>query len=186
MSFEAAAAAAGAPVVAYNIPGNVHRTLTPDIIGTLFERRTLIGVKDSSGDLSALRQLMELAGPERTQSVLTGSELLLDLALQIGADGAVAGLSNVDPATFVAALNAHRSGNAEELATQQGRALQLVDLYQQIEPAAGLNATQLGAMKLALHMRGVIEDPRLSSPMLAPSERQRAHVHSVLARLELL
>lgn len=164
----------------------MHQALDVDSIAKLSERGAIIGVKDSSGDLASLRSLLARPGRQRPQAVLTGSEMLLDLALIAGADGTVAGLSNVDPVSFVSLVRAHKAGDAGEVAVQQRRIQKLTRLYARIEPATGMNAVQLGAMKLALQLSGVIASPRLSAPMAHQSQRQRDHARELLSELNLI
>jgi 4-hydroxy-tetrahydrodipicolinate synthase len=174
------------PILAYNIPVNVHQALDGDLLSQLAETDTIIGVKDSSGDLAALRRLLTRLGGDRKQVVLTGSEALLDVSLLAGADGAVAGLANVDPVAFVTLVRAHQAGDGAVVAAQQQRILQLVELFRPVDPATGLNATQLGAMKLALHQRGIIAHPNLSAAMSQPGQGQREYVAEVLAAADRL
>ena len=59
-----------------------------DTLLELVERRLVVAIKDSRGDIAATRALVE--GTRNTPvRVLTGSELLADAALGFGADGIV-------------------------------------------------------------------------------------------------
>ena len=86
------------------------------VLADLVERGVVAGVKDSSTNLTGFRQLVLAGGGRADVAYFSGSDGLLDAALQVGANGSVAGLANVAPELFVAALRAHRSGDAAALA----------------------------------------------------------------------
>src|SRR6185437_9616913 len=74
--FRAIRAAAGIPLVAYDIPVCVHIKLDRDTVATLAHEGTVVGLKDSSGDDGNLRAVIgDLAGKAWA---MTGSELLVD------------------------------------------------------------------------------------------------------------
>ncbi|MGK5642956.1 dihydrodipicolinate synthase family protein [Streptomyces sp. URMC 126] len=176
--FRRVAAETALPLLAYDIPSRVHTKLPLAVLLDLAEDRTLIGLKDSSGDLDTLRHLLVALrhrDPNRHFSVLTGSELTVDAALLIGADGVVAGLGNVDPAGY-ARLYAHaQAGRWPEAVAEQNR---LTTLHALVRPAgtrdmSGTAAT-LGALKTALCLLGVIDHPTTAAPLrpLTPEAAQ--------------
>jgi 4-hydroxy-tetrahydrodipicolinate synthase len=180
--FEILARRSPVPVLAYDIPGNVGFPLPAAIVRRLITDGTIAGMKDSSPDLARLRALVA-ATRAATPDVLffTGSDALLDCALDIGADGAVAGLSNVVPHAFVAAVEAHARGDRDALAAAQAVITALVALYRPTDPDQGRNATEVGAIKSALMLMGLIESDTTSAPMTPTSDRRRDYVRSVLA-----
>ena len=89
--FLAVADASPVPVVLYHIPQFVPVHLTPDLVGRLVEHPNIIGIKDSSGDLRNLGQLIEACG--RNAQVLVGSGALLYAALEAGAAGGILGVA---------------------------------------------------------------------------------------------
>jgi 4-hydroxy-tetrahydrodipicolinate synthase len=184
--FERIAADSPVPLIAYNIPVNVGYALQPGVLRELLSRRIICGIKDSSPDLSSLRRL--ILSVDRTDEVLlfTGSDLLLDCALQVGANAAVAGLANVAPAVFVQALEAQRNHDAETLAKAQAIIAGLTRLYEPTEDFSGLNSTQLGSIKTALRLLGVIADDMVSAPMRRSSADRTDYVRTVLVECGLL
>lgn len=129
--FRLIAAASPVPVVAYDIPVAVHTKLPVDVVLGLAADGVLAGLKDSSGDLGAFREVVTGA---RTRSditgfsVLTGSELVVDSALALGADGAVPGLANVDPHGYVRLDRLCRGGDFERARAEQERLCALFGL----------------------------------------------------------
>src|SRR3546814_10304643 len=77
------------PVVAYDIPVCVHVKLERSTVVTLAREGTIVGLKDSSGDDGAFRfALMDLAD-RKDVFLMTGSEIVVDSALAVGAHGVV-------------------------------------------------------------------------------------------------
>jgi len=141
----------------------------------------IIGIKDSSPDLVGFRELIAVTPAESTRLYFTGSDALLDCALQIGANGAVAGLANVAPEAFVDAIAAHREGDVMALRRAQHTISLLTKLYRPTEVTSGTNSTQLGSIKTALRLQGVIADDAVSAPMRRSSQARVDFVRGVLA-----
>jgi 4-hydroxy-tetrahydrodipicolinate synthase len=179
--FEILARHSAVPVLAYNIPSNVGYALSAAIMRQLLIEGTVIGIKDSSPDLTSFRLVSTaVAGTVPEPLLFTGSDAQLDLALDAGANGAVPGLANVAPGLFVEALAAHRSGERERLRQIMHGLGILVRLYLPTGEEAGPNALGVGAIKTALMLQGVIEHDTLSEPMTPVSEDRRRSVRSVL------
>lgn len=185
--FEILATHSPVPVLAYNIPSNVGYALTAGQMQQLLLEETVIGIKDSSPDLTSFRQVTAaVAGMDPLPLLFTGSDALLDCALDSGANGAVPGLSNVAPDLFVQALTAHRLGDrrrVQEIMRQLGV---LVRLYLTTDPAAGPNSIGVGAIKCALRLQGVIDFDTVSAPMTPVTPERRAYVRSVLEQVDRL
>jgi 4-hydroxy-tetrahydrodipicolinate synthase len=148
------------------------------------------GLKDSSGDLAAFRQVV--TGAREHQgitgfSVLTGSELIVDAALAIGADGAVPGLGNVDPHGYVRLDGLCRAGDWDEARIEQERLCALFGMVSVGDPARmGPNSSAIGAFKTALHLRGVIDCPATAEPQIPLSPDEVEQVGKYLAAAGLL
>lgn len=178
--FEHVAAAVESPVYAYNVPVNVHSSLSVEVVAELLERGVLRGVKDSSRDIGWLRALLAAAG-KASPAVLVSAETLLDISLDLGASGIVSGLVNVDPVGFVQLYESHRSGDRAALATEQTRLTVLTGLYRGPCPGGGPNAREVGGIKAALTALGRIESDAVSAPLPPVSPALRDHARTVLA-----
>ncbi|MET8638830.1 dihydrodipicolinate synthase family protein [Streptomyces sp. NPDC004074] len=179
-----------APVVAYDIPVAVHSRLSPELVLELAADRTLAGLKDSSGDLAGFRTVVSGA---RTRpglegfAVLTGSELVMDSALALGAHGAVPGLANVDPEGYVRLYRLCRAGDWDAARAEQERLCGLYGMVRVGDPARmGGGSSSLGAFKAALHLRGVIACPATAEPQVPLSEAETEQVAKFLAGAGLL
>jgi len=94
--YEAVASETFLPVFVYNMPPLAHVDLAPELIGRLARIEGIAGIKDSGGDLDALRAV--IAGTPDDFCVLTGSFPLLVDAVEAGASGAILALANLIPA----------------------------------------------------------------------------------------
>ena len=185
--FETLAAHSPVPVLAYNIPSNVGYALTAGLMQQLLLEETVVGIKDSSPDLTSFRQVTAAVAEMHPAPLLfTGSDALLDCALDCGANGAVPGLSNVAPDLFVQALAAHQQGDRIRLQEIMRRLSLLVRLYLTTDPDAGPNSIGVGAIKCALRLQGVIDSDTVSAPMTPVTPERRAYVRSVLEQIDRL
>ena len=183
--FELIARVTQVPVLAYNIPHNVGYALPGAVLYELIAKGVAAGLKDSSTDLAALRTLVA-SEPSADALYFSGSDGMLDLALAAGANGSVAGLGNVAPEWFVRALSLHAASDYAALTEQQRQITRLTDLYSIADEGTGRNSTQLGSVKTALMLLGVIESDRLSAPMQRSSPAKRERIRTLLTETGLL
>ncbi|GAA2762384.1 dihydrodipicolinate synthase family protein [Streptomyces paradoxus] len=187
--YRAVAAASPVPVIAYDLPVAVHTKLPADVVLELAADGVVAGLKDSSGDLAAFRQVVTGVRERRGItgfSVLTGSELVVDAALAIGADGTVPGLGNVDPHGYVRLDGLCRAGDWDGARAEQERLCALFGMVGVGDPARmGPNSSAIGAFKAALHLRGVIDCPATAQPQipLSPDEVEQVGKHLTAAGL---
>ncbi|MFH9661184.1 dihydrodipicolinate synthase family protein [Streptomyces sp. NPDC017248] len=181
------AAASPVPVLAYDIPVAVHTKLPADLVLGLAGDGVLAGVKDSSGDLAAFREIVTGARARPGFSVLTGGELITDAALALGADGAVPGLANVDPHGYVRLYRQCRAGDWAGARAEQERLCALFGMTGAGDPARmGGSSAALGAFKAALHLRGVIDCPVTAEPQVPLSGEEVERVGRFLEAAGLL
>lgn len=182
--FRAVASAVDAPVIAYDIAVAAGSRITPDVVTELAETKTIVALKDSSGDLVTFREITRRL-PDFP--ALTGSELLADLALDLGAAGLVPGIGNVDPHGYVRLYNAARTGDRETARAEQER---LLDLFRIIAVAdrarVGFTAAALGSFKAALALRGLIGNPATNPPLSPLTDPETRRIAAILAEAGLL
>jgi 4-hydroxy-tetrahydrodipicolinate synthase len=189
--FRLIAAASPVPVIAYDIPAAVHTKPDPELLLSLATEGVLAGLKDSSGDLAGFRTVVTGA---RTRpdiegfAVLTGSELFVDAALAMGADGAVPGLANVDPAGYVRLDALCRAGDRERARAEQERLCALFGMVGvgRAGGRMGGSSSALGAFKAALRLRGVIACEATAEPQVPLSAHEVEQVGKYLAAAGLL
>ncbi|WJV48792.1 dihydrodipicolinate synthase family protein [Streptomyces flavofungini] len=178
------------PVFAYDLPVSVHTKLDADLVLELAADGALAGLKDSSGDDGGLRRVV-LGSRARAGlasfAVLTGSELTVDSALAMGADGVVPGLGNVDPHGYVRLYRYARAGDWERARAEQERLCALYRMVGVGDPLRmGASSAALGAFKAALHLRGIIDCPLTAAPQVPLSGAETEQVGKHLAAAGLL
>ena len=174
--FKALAEASALPIIIYNIPGRSIVDMSPETMGRLAELKTIIGVKDATGNIARVSQQRATCGTGFIQ--LSGND---ETALAFNATGGVGCISvtaNVAPelcAQFQAA----------SLAGDMGAALALNDRLFPLHLALFADASP-GPTKYALHKLGLLPTIEMRLPMTAPSEAARARVDAALAHAGLL
>ncbi len=82
------------PVLLYNIPQFTGINLPPQLVSALLQHSNIVGIKDSSGNL---KQMFELLQNSREFMVLSGDLNSLVPALSLGANGAILAFANAVP-----------------------------------------------------------------------------------------
>ena len=109
--FSEVAAAVDLPMFLYDNPILTKNSIHPETVARLRQEIPhLVGIKESNQDCANLQKLIELNGNDDF-SILTGSEFLIVVGLQMGCDGFVGGLHNICPQIAVALYKAYRRGD---------------------------------------------------------------------------
>ena len=89
------------PVVLYNNPPKTSVNLSPETVAKLAEVQNIVGIKDSSGDMTVAAEYIRLTRQMDNFSVLMGRDTLIYGALCYGAAGSIASCANVAPGLCV-------------------------------------------------------------------------------------
>ncbi len=157
------------PVSIYNMPANTQVDMSADLLIQLSQHPNIIAVKDSSGNLSKLGQVIRRARPGF--QVLAGSAGFLFPALCIGAVGGVVALSNIAPQQCCDLLSLF----------QQGRQAEAKELQLRIIAANDAVTARFGVpgLKAAMDLMGFYGGkPR--SPLQPLGEEQRKTLEGIL------
>lgn len=122
--FLTVAGATDSPIVLYNVPGRTGVNMTPQTILNLAQHPSVASVKEASGNLDAVSEIV--AGAPAGFTVLSGDDSLTLPMMSIGATGVISVASNIVPAAvsrLVAAANEQRWLDART------RHLELFDLF---------------------------------------------------------
>ena len=174
------------PLIAYDIPVCVHTKLARQTIVTLAQEGTIIGLKDSSGDDGNFRYaLSDLAG-NKDVFLMTGSEIVVDNALQMGAHGVVPGLANVDPAGYVRLWDAAQRGDWNAARKEQERLCRLFEIVWVAAGRVSGGATGVGGFKTAMRSLGVISTNVMARPRAPLNDAEARKVDEILRSVGLL
>jgi 4-hydroxy-tetrahydrodipicolinate synthase len=118
--YEQVARAVKTPIIVYNIPQNTNRDITPPLFARLLQIDNIRYIKDSTGDLTRIQQLVATGG-----KVFNGGDTLAFAALVAGCVGCIWGGGNAMPREAVQLYELVSAGKLAEAAT----------LWQRILPA---------------------------------------------------
>lgn len=93
--YRAVAAASSLPVIAYNNPLAYHVDLTPQLFAELADVRNIVAIKESSGDVRRVTQLINLLGDR--YEIFCGVDDLVYEAVNLGATGWISGMNLAFP-----------------------------------------------------------------------------------------
>lgn len=187
LHFRTVAQRTGLPIVGYDIPVSVHAKLEVSVALELAAAGVIDAIKDSSNDIHSFRALVEGTRRFDKFALFTGSELVADCALFLGAEGAVPGLSNVDPHAYVALYNLCRAGDWDNARQLQDRLFRLFRLTTCADAAKkGPSSSGLGGFKTALALRGVFASNAMGLPQIALDDHETAAVRAILEQEGLL
>ena len=159
-------------VTLYNIPMFASPIDVPTI-RRLAEFPRVVGIKDSSGDLSFMMRMIAAVRPSRPDfSFLTGWEAVLAPMLMIGCDGGTHASSNAVPEITRRIFDLCGAGNFQEAMRWQYRILELFDamLYPFEFPDGFRAAAELRGFRMG----------RGRQPMSAERQADRGPLQSVL------
>lgn len=151
IEFYTEVAAAGLPVIGYNVPHAVGVTVTPELLTALCAIPNFCAVKDSSGDLGKQASLIRTGLP-----VMNGADHLVPFALWSGASGLIWGGANFAPRTALALVAAATAGDwarAREIWSVLEPAMSLIwdgDYVQSVYAAAALTGYGAGSPRKPL------------------------------------
>lgn len=168
------------PLFLYNMPQMTKTRFELETVRQLSQFDRIIGLKDSSGDLSYFTRVLKLAGTRPDWSFLMGPEHLLADALKRGAHGGVNGSAQIDPALLVGLYEASVKSDWARVETLQKRLLQLGKIYQVGRHASAV----VKGMKCALSLLGVCSD-RMAEPFSAFRKPECDRVRAILKSLAL-
>jgi len=108
----AIAEAVDIPQVLYNIPGRTAVNITPQTVARLSKIRNIVGVKEGSGSLQQVSDIVHLCSDRFT--VLAGDDALTLPMLAVGARGVITVTANVAPADMAGMIDAWMAGDLTE------------------------------------------------------------------------
>ena len=161
------------PVLLYSVPQFTGVSLEAAEVAALSQHPNIIGIKESSGHVQRIAEMVE--GAPRSFQVLTGSASMLFPSMTVGACGAILALASALPEMCVAMYDAVQSGDlrkARELETH-------------MLPASKIIVAQNGipGVKYAMDLVGYLGgNPR--EPLLPVSDAQKTAIRDLIAKLD--
>jgi 4-hydroxy-2-oxoglutarate aldolase len=161
--FRAVADQTKIPVMIYNWPQVTGVDISPAAVAALSQHPNIIAIKESSGNLEKVMQMIREV--DKGFQVLVGSAPTLAPSLAVGAAGAVLAYANAAPYSVIAIYEAHRTRETEAAMDWQNR----------IARAAQLVTAKYGipGLKYAMDLNGYYGGiPRLPLVPIGPEAKK--------------
>lgn len=163
--FKAVADVVKIPILLYNIPSRTGVNIAPETIADLcLHVPNVVGVKEASGNFSAIADLMNLA--DGRVDVYSGNDDQIVPMLSLGGKGVISVLSNIAPAQTHEICEAYFNGDVKRSARLQLSAIPLINaLFCEVNPIP---------VKAALNLMGKNAGPlRLPLTEMEPENQER-------------
>jgi 4-hydroxy-tetrahydrodipicolinate synthase len=168
--FRAVADSADIPIILYNVPGRTGVNMTAHTVARLAEVPNIVGVKEASGNLGQVCDIIRLA--PRKFCVLSGEDGLFFPMMALGARGVISVTSNVAPRLMAELYDTYVIG---EISRARDIHYQLWPLFQ----ALFLETNPIPAKTALAMMKMIREEFRLPlSPMGDANRKALARVLS--------
>ena len=113
------------PIIIYNIASRTGVNMLPETLARLAKIPNIVGVKEASGSLKQMSDVIQLCGPDF--AVLSGDDIFTLALLAIGGKGVISVISNVAPADMAAMVDAFAAGDLQKARALHYRMSPLID-----------------------------------------------------------
>ncbi|MBW1780418.1 MAG: 4-hydroxy-tetrahydrodipicolinate synthase [Deltaproteobacteria bacterium] len=162
--FKAIADAVPLPQVLYNVPGRTSVNMLPETVARLAELPEVVAIKEASGSLGQMAEIVRLAGDNIT--LLSGDDNVTLPVLSLGGKGVVSVVANIVPKDSADLVTAWEEGRVNEA---KDRFYKLLPLCQ-----AMFFETNPIPVKISLGLMGKMQDEmRLPLCPMAPANLDR-------------
>lgn len=165
------------PIIIYNNKPKTNVTVEPATVAKLAELPGIIGVKDSTGDMTNTEEYLRLTRGMPDFSVMMGRDTLIYAALCYGATGAIASCANVAPRIAADIYDKFMAGD-------HGGALEAQFTFSALRIATSMGSFPV-VLKEALRLIGQ-DCGDCMKPIQPLTEAQREKLHSVLKDMRLM
>ena len=100
------------PIILYNVPGRTGVNMLPETVLRLSEIDNIVGIKEASGSLSQMSDIIGLCGENLV--VLSGDDSVTLPLLSIGGKGVISVTANIVPSYVAQMVNEFNKGNLDE------------------------------------------------------------------------
>lgn len=160
-------------ILLYNVPQFTGINLDAEVVAKLSNHPNIIGIKDSSGNIGQLSEIIHLS--KKGFAVFVGSAPVFYPALCVGAVGGILAVANVVPDLCVQIQNLFGKGKLEEARSLQNR---LTPLAKAVTVKYGI-----GGLKMAMDLAGYFGgEPRL--PLRKPGSEVEEELKRLFQQLE--
>ncbi len=152
------------PIVMYNVPGRTSVNMLPDTVARLSERENIVGIKEASGNLSQITEILTKCTSDFV--ILSGDDMTTLPILAVGGKGVISVVANIAPREVADMVDYFLSGQFK----------QALDLHLRLYPLcrAMFLETNPAPVKAALNLLGKdVGDVRLPLVNISQSTLQK-------------
>lgn len=153
--YKAIAKEVNVPIILYNVPSRTGTRLAPQtVVDLCHEVPNIVGVKDATGDISEVAELMSLA--KGTVDVYSGNDDQIVPVLSLGGKGVISVLSNILPKETHDMVASYLEGDVAKSCEMQLKYFDLIKaLFCEVNPipvkkALNLMGMEVGSLRLPL------------------------------------
>jgi 4-hydroxy-2-oxoglutarate aldolase len=157
------------PVLIYNVPKFTNVNMEASAVARAAQHPNIIGMKDTSGNITQLADTVRLAGPGF--QVLAGAAGFLLAGLAVGAAGGILALANIAPQAGIEILRLFEAGALRAAAELQRK---MIPVNNAVTGRFGI-----AGLKAAMDMMGYYGGP-VRSPLLDLTETERHTLGEIL------
>ena len=173
--YQAIASTIALPIILYNVPPRTNVNIEPATLRRLAEIENIIGVKEASGNIARMTQVMQQV-PEQF-IVLSGDDALTLPLVAMGGRGLISVASNEIPTEMTRLVQLCLDGEFKTARALQRKLLPLIEVnFIETNPAP---------VKAGMAEMGLLE-PVWRLPLVPPRPENLAKIRSVLESLALL
>jgi 4-hydroxy-2-oxoglutarate aldolase len=167
--YTAVADASPIPIILYSMPDLTGIKIEPKTAARLSEHPRIIGLKDSSNNLTKFAEAVSMVNEDFAMTI--GNGTIFSEALQAGAGGGILAVGCVVPELCLEVFHAVRAGEIEHAKTLQSK---LTPLARAVTKTYGI-----GGLKAAMEMVGYFGG-RVRAPLQAPGEEAIEEIRELL------
>jgi 4-hydroxy-tetrahydrodipicolinate synthase len=170
------------PLFLYNMPALTKVIFELDTIRRAMDEPRIIGIKDSSGNMTYFHRVAALIKHRPDWTLLMGPEELLPEAILAGGHGGVNGGANLFPSLYVELFAAARAG---DLARVRALHAHVMTVTERLYHVGRHSSAIIKSLKCALSILGVCDD-FMAAPFQRFHEPERQRVRQILDELNPL
>ncbi len=167
--FKAVAESVKTPIIVYNIMGRTGVNVATSTLAELAKIPNIKGVKEASGDLSQMTEVISACGPDF--SVLSGDDALTLPLLAVGGHGVISVVANIIPSDVKLMIDLFNKGDIKAAREINRKMFPLIKaMFIETNPIP---------VKAAMAMLGMIS-PEIRLPMTEPSDENKARIKKAI------
>ncbi len=164
------------PIIMYNVPGRTAVDMVPETIGKLAKLPNIAGIKDATGSMKVLTEILEQTANEDF-CLLSGDDFVYFPFLAVGGDGVISVLANIHPKLTAKLYDSFVEGNIEE-------ARKLHFQVNELSRAMFIQTNPIPVKKAAALM-GLVED-EIRLPLVSMEGSPLEKLKNVLKKYKLI